>query len=84
MQLYGNSLNFDFISYYGQFDFVLVDDCQHYEYVKSDTYNAFKLLRRNGIIVWHDFVVYASGVVKVINELVHNGYKLSHVQERDL
>ncbi len=57
-QLYGNTKTFDFSPYYQQCDMVFVDGDHHYEMVKQDTENAFKLLRdENAVIVWHDYAL---------------------------
>lgn len=57
-QIYGNSNSYDFTSHYGQYDMVFVDGDHHYESVKKDTENAFRLLRNeNSIIVWHDYAI---------------------------
>ena len=54
--LQGNSLSFDFKTFYQKFDLIFIDGDHHYESVKSDTENAFKLLKdKNSIIVWHDY-----------------------------
>lgn len=54
--VYGNSLNFDYKPYHKKFDLVFVDGDHHYESVKSDTENAFRLLKdENSVIVWHDY-----------------------------
>lgn len=54
--LFGNSLTFNFTPYYNTIDVVFVDGNHHYEAVKSDTENAFKLLRnQKSVIVWHDY-----------------------------
>jgi predicted O-methyltransferase YrrM len=51
-----NSLRYDFSSMYKKFDLIFIDGDHHYESVKSDTANAFKLLKNeNSIIVWHDY-----------------------------
>jgi len=51
-----NSLTFDYNSLNKKFDLIFIDGDHHYESVKSDTQNAFKLLRdENSIIVWHDY-----------------------------
>lgn len=55
IQLFGNSLTYDFSPYYGQIDLVFVDGAHHYDAVKSDTENAIKMARPGGYIVWHDF-----------------------------
>jgi hypothetical protein len=54
--LEGNSLDFDFSPYAGKFDLVFVDGDHHYESVKKDTENAFRLLKDDSaMIVWHDY-----------------------------
>lgn len=57
-QLYGNSLTFDFRPFYGSSDLVFVDGAHHYEAVRSDTLNALKIVKRGGIVLWHDFANY--------------------------
>ena len=57
-QLYGDSLTFDFSSYYSKVDIVFVDGAHHYDVVRSDTRNAIKMLRPDGLIIWHDFANY--------------------------
>jgi predicted O-methyltransferase YrrM len=50
-----NSQTFDFSSL-GKFDMIFIDGDHSYESVKTDTQNAFKLLRdNNSVIVWHDY-----------------------------
>ncbi len=51
-----DSTTFDFSPYKNQFDLIFVDGDHHYETVRTDTANAFRLLRdENSIIVWHDY-----------------------------
>lgn len=51
-----NSQTFDFGSLNQKFDLIFIDGDHHYESVKNDTANAFKLLKdENSIIVWHDY-----------------------------
>lgn len=50
-----NSKTFDFSSI-GKFDLIFIDGDHSYEGVKSDTRNAFKILKdENSVIVWHDY-----------------------------
>jgi hypothetical protein len=50
-----NSMTFDFSSLNQKFDLIFVDGGHDFESVKSDTINAFKLLKdENSIIIWHD------------------------------
>ena len=51
-----NTQTYDFKNLEGKFDLIFVDADHHYEGVKIDTQNAFKLLKNeNSIIVWHDY-----------------------------
>lgn len=51
-----NSLTFDYNNLNQEFDLVFVDGDHHYESVKIDTQNVFKILRdQDSIIVWHDY-----------------------------
>lgn len=54
--LQADSLTFDFESLNQKFDLIFIDGNHHYEYVKSDTEKAFKLLKNEkSVIVWHDY-----------------------------
>ena len=51
-----NSQTFDYSSLNQKFDLIFIDGDHHYESVKNDTINAFKLLKDEySIIVWHDY-----------------------------
>ncbi len=67
-QLWGDSATFDFSPYEGRIDLVYIDGAHTYDYVRSDTRNAFELLSARGTIVWDD---YGSnpGVLKLVTEL---------------
>jgi SAM-dependent methyltransferase len=54
-QVYGNSRIFDFSPWLGKCDFVWIDGCHEFEFVKSDTENSLKLTRPGGWIGWHDY-----------------------------
>ncbi len=55
--VYHDARTLDF-STLGKFDLVFIDGDHSYEGVKSDTENAFKVLRDNrSVIVWHDYGV---------------------------
>lgn len=54
--LQGNSLTYDYTALNKKFDLIFIDGDHHYESVKSDTANAFKLLKdETSVIVWHDY-----------------------------
>jgi hypothetical protein len=51
-----DSTTFDFSPHNNKYDLVFVDGDHHYDSVKSDTANAYHLLRdENSLIVWHDY-----------------------------
>ena len=58
VQIYADSMSFemnDQIHGGEGHDFILVDACHAYDFVKRDTENALKSLRPGGCILWHDF-----------------------------
>ncbi|MGQ0828843.1 MAG: class I SAM-dependent methyltransferase [Bacteroidota bacterium] len=51
-----NSQTFDYAGLNQKFDLIFVDGDHHYESVKNDTSNVFKLLKNDdSIIIWHDY-----------------------------
>jgi len=69
VQLYGNTLNFDFSPYFGRQDFVFVDAGHRYENVKNDSRIAAKLMRtsNSGCILWHDYGRF-DGLTRAVDE----------------
>lgn len=56
IHLQANSQTFDFTEHLKKYDLLFIDGDHHYESVKNDTVNAFKLLKDDdSIIVWHDY-----------------------------
>jgi predicted O-methyltransferase YrrM len=53
--LFGDSGVFDFSPYHGSIDFFFIDGSHSYEYVRSDTLNAFKCCHPGSVVAWHDF-----------------------------
>jgi hypothetical protein len=73
-RLYGDSATFDFSPYQGSIDLVFVDASHAYDYVRSDSLQALKLLRRGGgRIVWHDYSTDWPGVVRALDEFYRAG-----------
>jgi hypothetical protein len=54
-QLFADSRSFNYQPFHKTMDLVLIDACHLYEYVISDSQNAFQLLGEKGAILWHDF-----------------------------
>ena len=69
-QLWGDSASFDYGPFAGSIDLVFVDGSHSYEYVKSDSRAALRLLRNgSGTILWHDYGTAWHDVTKALNEL---------------
>jgi len=54
-QVYGDSAAIDWTGLGGPFDLIFIDGSHYYDYVKSDTRNAFGCLAGDGCVVWHDY-----------------------------
>lgn len=67
-QLFGNSVSYDYSPYLGKMDFVFVDAAHDYFHGLSDSRTALKLVRPGGVVVWHDFTSYWSGLIHAICE----------------
>lgn len=70
VELFGDSRTFDYAPYLGKMDLVFIDGNHSYEYVRSDTENAFQMLSERGVIIWHDFdYIIHRDVFKYLNQL---------------
>lgn len=68
--LFGDSSQFDYDEYLDNIDLFFIDGAHSYDYVKSDTINALKCVRKGGIICWHDYGRWGvNGVSKWLHEL---------------
>ena len=66
--LYGDSLFFDFNKLNKKFDVIFIDGNHKHKYVKNDTEKVFNhLIKKNSIVVWHD---YAYNPEKVRSEIL--------------
>ncbi|MEW6355236.1 MAG: class I SAM-dependent methyltransferase [Planctomycetota bacterium] len=54
-QVFCDSAKMDWSKLPVPFDMVLIDGCHYYDYVKTDTQNAMKHLKEDGILIWHDY-----------------------------
>lgn len=54
-QVFGDTAKLDWTTFGGPFDVVFIDGCHAYEYVKSDTEKALAVVKKGGIILWHDY-----------------------------
>lgn len=63
-----DSARFDESPYIGKMDFVFVDGAHNFDYVKNDSDKGWRMLRRGGIIAWHDCRPQDPGVVRFLLE----------------
>lgn len=80
-QLYGDSATFDFLPYENTIDLMFVDGSHAYDYVVNDTEQALKIVKKGGIILWHDYTNW-EGVRDALNHFYQNKTdfsKLKHI-----
>jgi predicted O-methyltransferase YrrM len=70
-QLFGDSAKFDFSPYYNSCSLVFVDGSHAYDYAISDTREALKMVKQGGVVIWHDYGIWA-GVTKALEEIEIN------------
>lgn len=81
-QVYGDSRSFNYAPYKNTCDFVWVDACHDYEFVKNDTERAFELCKPGGLIGWHDYrhTSWWCGVTKYLRELRSSCPGIKHMR----
>lgn len=71
--LFGDSAVFDYTPYHDAIDLFFVDGAHSYEYVASDTRNAFDCVRAGGVVAWHDFGrTGVNGVNRLVREVARD------------
>ena len=53
--LQGESTAFDFKPWFGKMDLVFVDGGHTYKVLESDSENAMKMIKKSGMVIWHDY-----------------------------
>jgi predicted O-methyltransferase YrrM len=70
VQLYGDSSTYDFSKYVNKVDLMFIDGSHSYNFTLNDSYIALSLVRKGGIIIWHDYgTPYWYGATRALNEL---------------
>ena len=73
--IFKNSLYFNHKDYKNKMDLIFIDGGHTYSVVKNDSEKSFDMIKKNGIILWHDYVPgkrSAKDVVKYIDEISKN------------
>ena len=68
-QIFCDTTKYDYSSLNGKVKFIFVDAGHTYELVRSNSLNAFKMLKPGGVIMWHDYHYPHQGVYTYLNEL---------------
>lgn len=82
-ELFGDSSSFDFSPYAGKMDLIFIDGNHSYDFVKSDTENALKMLSENGVIIWHDYdYIIHKDIFRYLNQFskTHAVYAIPHTR----
>ena len=69
-QIYEDSTRLDWHALDTPFDFVFIDGCHEYDFVRKDTENALATTRPGGLIFWHDYGSRLD-VSKAVDEVAH-------------
>ncbi len=77
-QIRADTSSYDFSKFQGQMDFVFVDAAHDYPHGLKDSESALQIVKPGGVIVWHDFEPYWSGLVHAICEAT-NGLPLKRI-----
>ncbi|MEX1196524.1 MAG: class I SAM-dependent methyltransferase [Pseudohongiellaceae bacterium] len=67
-QHFGDSATFDYTPFEQRCGLVFVDGSHARDYVLSDTYAAFRMLRPGGMVLWHDYGIWQD-VTDTLDEL---------------
>jgi len=70
--IFQNSLDFDESQYVNSMDLIFIDGGHTFSVVKNDTEKAFKMIKKGGIILWHDYVLgkeSSKDVVRYLNQI---------------
>jgi len=70
-RLYGDSARFDFSPYLGKIDLFFIDGAHSYDYVRSDSLQALRCIKKGGVVAWHDYGrAGLNGVSRFLHEMV--------------
>ncbi len=82
----GNSLSYSFSKFTednAKMDFIFIDGGHSYQIVKNDTEKSLKILKEDGILVWHDYTPTCPGVFTYLNEL-SKSFPIFHLDKTTL
>ena len=81
-QIFTDSKKLDETKLKGVFDLILIDGAHTTSYVESDSKKAFSMLKKGGVILWHDYKPEAPDVFSYLNNLAQE-VPLLHISGTD-
>jgi len=81
-QIFSDSKKLDETKLKGVFDLILIDGAHTKSYVESDSKKAFSMLKKGGVILWHDYKPEAPDVFSYLNNLAQE-VPLHHISDTD-
>lgn len=82
-QLWCDSAEFDESPFAGQVDLVFIDASHSYAYVKNDTEKSLRMLRKGGLLIWHDYYHGWPDVTRYLHERAKE-LRIQHIAETSL
>jgi predicted O-methyltransferase YrrM len=67
-QILMDSAVYDYSLLKGKIDMIFIDGSHSYEYVQNDTRRALEMCAPNGLILWHDYMIW-NDVTDYLNNL---------------
>ena len=81
-QIFSDSKKLNETKLKGVFDLILIDGAHTKSYVESDSKKAFSMLKKGGVILWHDYKPEAPDVFSYLNNLAQE-VPLHHIADTD-
>ena len=84
--LFMDSRELDANKYQNKFDLIFIDGGHTYSIVENDSYKAFKMIKKGGIILWHDYVPGKTSdkdIVKYLNKIAKDK-NIFHIENTSL
>ncbi|SDG53123.1 Methyltransferase domain-containing protein [Dyadobacter soli] len=78
-QVFGDSATFDFSEYHNSVDVAFIDGSHAYDYVLNDSEKVFTIIRKGGLIIWHDYTNWP-GVWTALNELYQKDARFKDIR----
>jgi fibrillarin-like rRNA methylase len=84
IQLLGDSATYDYSTLGSKVDLIFIDAAHDYENKKVDSENAFSLIEKGGVILWHNYNdVTCPDVTKYLAD-ISGDYKIFHLRNTSL